>query len=46
MRLAIIFALLIFWLVLAFYRFKQGDNVMGGVFLAVGIALTAYRLRR
>jgi hypothetical protein len=37
--------LLIFWLVMAYRAFTRGDMLLAGVFLLVGIALTAYRLR-
>lgn len=46
MNVAIILALLAFWLFLAYRRFAQGDLVMAGVFLVIGIALTVYRLKR
>jgi hypothetical protein len=45
MKIAVIIILLVFWLALAFRAFSRGDMVMGGIFLLVGIALTAYRLR-
>jgi hypothetical protein len=44
MRTAVIVALCIFWLALAFRAFQRGDMLMAGVFLLVGILLTAYRL--
>jgi hypothetical protein len=46
MRTAVIVALAIFWLVLAYRAFQRGDMLLAGVFLAVGIALTAYRLTK
>jgi hypothetical protein len=46
MRTAVIVALCIFWLVLAYRAFQRGDMLLAGVFLAVGIALTAYRLTK
>jgi hypothetical protein len=46
MRLGIIIVLAIFWLVLAVNAFRRGDTMLAGTFLVVGIALTAYRLRR
>jgi hypothetical protein len=46
MRLFVIIALAIFWIVLAAYEFKNGNAMLGGVFILVGIALTSYRLMR
>ena len=46
MRLFIIIALAVFWIVLATYEFKQGDAKLGGVFIAIGIVLTSYRLMK
>ena len=46
MRMAVIVALCIFWLVLAYRAFERGDLLLAGVFLAVGVALTAYRLTK
>jgi hypothetical protein len=37
--------LLGFWLALAYRRFQAGDMLLAGIFLAVGVALTVYRLR-
>jgi len=46
MRTLIIVALCIFWLVLAYREFERGDMLLAGVFLLVGIALTAYRVSK
>jgi hypothetical protein len=46
MPVAVTLILSVFWLVMAFRQFQRGDLLLAGVFLAVGIALTAYRLRR
>ncbi len=46
MRIGIIVALAIFWLVLAYREYQQGDMLLAGVFIIAGIALTIYRLRR
>ena len=46
MRTTIIVALCIFWLVLAYRQFQRGDMLLAGVFLLVGIALTAYRVSK
>ena len=46
MRMLVIVALAIFWLVLAYRAFERGDLLLAGVFLVVGIALTAYRLTK
>ena len=45
MPVAVTFILLTFWLVLAYRRFQAGDLLLAGIFLLVGVALTAYRLR-
>jgi len=45
MGFMVAFLLLIFWLVLAWRQFERGDITMATLFLAVGIALTVYRLR-
>ncbi len=44
MRNPIIFLLLGFWLFMSWRAFQRGDMVMALVLLAVGIALTAWRL--
>jgi hypothetical protein len=46
MPVAVTLVLLVFWLAMAFREFQRGDLLLAGVFLAVGIALTSYRLRR
>jgi hypothetical protein len=46
MRLVIIIALAIFWLVLAVRAFERGDMVLAGVYIIIGIALTVYRLKK
>jgi hypothetical protein len=46
MPVAVILVLLVFWIVLAYRAFQRGDLLLAGVFLAVGIAMTFYRLRR
>jgi hypothetical protein len=45
MPVAVILILLVFWIVLAFRALQRGDLLLAGVFLAVGIAMTVYRLR-
>jgi hypothetical protein len=45
MGFVVVFLLLVFWLVLAWRQFQRGDMTMAAVFLALGIALTVYRLR-
>ena len=46
MRFAIIVALAIFWIFLAYRAFQRGDMVLAGVFVLAGVALTIYRLRK
>jgi len=43
--LAVTLVLLLVWLTLAYRQFQRGDLLLAGVFLAVGIVLTVYRLR-
>ena len=43
--IVIILVLLVFWMVMALRAFQRGDLLMAGVFVAVGIALTVWRLR-
>jgi hypothetical protein len=45
MPVAVTLVLLVFWIAMAFRQFQRGDLMLAGVFLAVGIALTVYRLR-
>lgn len=45
MPVALALILLVFWGVLAYRAFQRGDLLLAGVFVAVGIALTIYRLR-
>ena len=46
MRMLIVVLLLVFWLFLAYRSFERGDMAMAGLFVLIGLALTAYRLRR
>ena len=46
MKLVVIGALCLFWLVMAFREFQRGDMLLAGVFVVVGVSLTAYRLRK
>ena len=46
MPVAVVLVLVVFWAVMAFRAFQRGDLLLAGVFLAVGVALTVYRLRR
>jgi hypothetical protein len=43
---ALTLVLLVFWLAMAYRSFQRGDLLLAGVFLAVGVMLTVYRLRR
>jgi Na+/H+ antiporter NhaC len=45
MPLPVTLVLMVFWLVLAYRRFEAGDMLLAGVFAAVGIVITIYRLR-
>ena len=46
MKIFIIVALAIFWLAMAYREFQRGDMMLAGVFILVGVALTAYRATR
>jgi hypothetical protein len=46
MPIAVTLLLLMFWLVLAYRQYQRGDMVLAGIFLAVGIVLTIYRIRQ
>jgi len=45
MSMPLVLALLAFWCFLAYRSFARGDTTMAVVFIAVGVALTAYRLK-
>lgn len=45
MGFAVTLVLLLVWLTLAYRQFQRGDLLLAGVFLAVGIVLSVYRLR-
>jgi hypothetical protein len=44
-RAAVSLVLLVFWLAMAYRTWQRGDMMLAGVFLAVGVMLTIYRLR-
>jgi hypothetical protein len=46
MNKPLVLLLLVFWIFLAYRAFARGDTTMAMVLIVVGIALTAYRLRR
>jgi len=46
MRNIVIALLLCFWLFFAWRAFQAGDMAMAGLYLLIGIALTAYRIYR
>jgi uncharacterized membrane protein YqjE len=43
---AVTLVLLVFWLVMAWRQFQRGDLLLAVVFLALGVILSIYRLRR
>lgn len=45
MPVVLTLVLLVFWLAMAYRAFQRADMLLAGVFLAVGVALTVYRLR-
>lgn len=46
MRMAIIAALCVIWMAAAYHEYRAGDMMLAGVFVMVGIALTAYRVSK
>ena len=46
MPIAVTLLLLLFWLVFAYRQYQRGDMVLAGIFLAVGVVLTVYRIRQ
>jgi hypothetical protein len=46
MRMPLVLLLLVFWMFMAFRALQRGDTTMAIVLVVVGIALTAYRLKR
>jgi len=46
MRMVIVVLLLCVWLYLAYMEYQAGNMGLAGLFLLIGIALTAWRLRR
>jgi hypothetical protein len=46
MRMPLVLLLLVFWMFMAFRAVQRGDTTMAIVLVVVGIALTAYRLKR
>jgi len=45
MRTPLVLALLAFWIFLAYRALQAGDSTRAIVYIAIGLALTAYRLR-
>jgi len=45
MSIAVIVALLVFWVAVAWRQYQRGDMLLAGVFLLVGVVLTVYRYR-
>jgi hypothetical protein len=45
MSIAVIVALLVFWLALAWRQYQRGDMLLAGIFLLAGVVLTVYRYR-
>ena len=46
MPIAVTLLLLLFWLAIAYRQYQRGDAVLAGIFLAVGIVLTIFRIRQ
>lgn len=44
--MVVIAVLCVFWMALAYREYRAGDLMLAGVFVAVGVALTAYRVSR
>lgn len=45
MPAAVTWILAVFWAVVAYRQFQRGDMLLALLFVAVGVALTIYRLR-
>lgn len=45
MRMPLVLALLAFWIFLAYRAVQAGDNTRAMIYVGIGLALTAYRLR-
>ena len=46
MRMPLVLLLLVFWIFMAYRALQRGDTTMAIILVAVGISLTAYRLKR
>ena len=44
MPIAVSVVLFVFWIAVAFREFQRGDMLLAGVFLLVGVVMTAYRV--
>ena len=44
MPIAVTALLFVFWIVMAYRQFQRGDMLLGGLFLVVGVVLSAYRV--
>jgi hypothetical protein len=42
----LVLLLLVFWVFMAYRALQRGDTTMALIFVAVGISLTVYRLKR
>ena len=42
---SLVLLLLVFWVFLAYRALQRGDATMAALYVIIGIALTAYRLR-
>lgn len=45
MRTPLVLLLLVFWVFLAYRAMQTGDSTRAIIYVAIGIALTAYRLK-
>jgi hypothetical protein len=44
MPIAITSLLFVFWVVMAYRQFQRGDLLLAGLFLVIGVVLSAYRV--
>jgi hypothetical protein len=44
MPIAVTAVLFVFWVVMAYRQFQRGDLLLTGLFLVVGVVLSAYRV--
>jgi hypothetical protein len=46
MPMPLVLLLLVFWISLAYRALQRGDIATAAIYIAIGVALTVYRLRK